>query len=69
MIQPVLLTTGASLDPHSRGLPVDFYAAAADAVAACLPNSRQATAERADHVPDPALLGPLVAAFYADLTP
>jgi pimeloyl-ACP methyl ester carboxylesterase len=69
VIQPVLLTTGASLDPHSRGLPVDFYAAAADAVAACLPNSRRATAERAGHVPDPALLGPIVAAFYAELTP
>ncbi|MEV5965568.1 hypothetical protein AB0L70_27610 [Kribbella sp. NPDC051952] len=33
LAQPVLLSTGATLDPHSAGLPVDFFGAAADAAA------------------------------------
>ena len=64
--QPVLLMTGARVDPHSERLPVDFYGAAADAAAALLPHSGRATVEHVGHVPDPALLGPIVAAFYSD---
>ncbi|QIK66874.1 alpha/beta fold hydrolase [Nocardioides sp. HDW12B] len=63
--QPVLLTTGATLDPHSAGLPADFFGAASDAAAAALPDARRATIEVASHVPDPAVLGPLVASHYA----
>lgn len=62
--QPVLLTTGATIDPHSAGLPVDFFGAAADATASHLPDARRATIEVAGHIPDPALLGPVLTSFY-----
>lgn len=63
--QPVLLTTGVTIDPHSAGLPIDFFGAAADATADHLPDARRATIEAAGHVADPALLGSMLAAFYA----
>lgn len=62
--QPVLLSTGATVDPHSAGLPVDFFGAAADAAAAALPDARRLTIEVAGHVADPALLAPRLANFY-----
>jgi hypothetical protein len=62
--QPVLLTTGALVDPHSAGLPTDFFGAAADAAAACLPDVRRTTIEVAGHVADPARLGPILTNFY-----
>ncbi|PZF85892.1 alpha/beta hydrolase [Jiangella anatolica] len=62
--QPVLLSTGVTVDPHSAGLPVDFFGAAADAAAASLPNAHRLTVEVAGHVADPALLAPKLAAFY-----
>lgn len=63
--QPVLLTTGATIDPHSGGLPTDFFGAAADAIAGRLPNAHRVTIEVPGHVPDPAVLAPLLTAFYA----
>lgn len=62
--QPVLLTTGASVDAHAAGLPTDFFGAAADAAAAQLPNGRRVTIDVPGHIPDPALLGPVLTAFY-----
>ncbi|MBB5791325.1 alpha/beta hydrolase [Jiangella mangrovi] len=62
--QPVLLSTGATVDPHSAGLPVDFFGAAADAAADALPDARRLTVEIAGHVADPALLAPKLAEFY-----
>lgn len=62
--QPVLLTTGATVDPHSAGLPFDFFGAAADVAAGHLPNARRTTIEVAGHIPDPAQLGPVLTAFY-----
>lgn len=62
---PVLLTTGVTIDPHSAGLPIDFFGAAADATAAILPHGRRATVELAGHVADPARIGPVLTAFYA----
>jgi hypothetical protein len=64
--QPVLLTTGSTTDPHSAGLPIDFFGAAADAAARHLPDGRRVTIEVAGHVPDPALLGPVLADFYRE---
>ena len=66
VIQPVLLTTGAVIDPHMAGLPVDFFGAAADATAHHLPDGRRATIELSGHVADPAVLGPVLARFYTD---
>lgn len=65
--QPVLLTTGVTVDPHMAGLPIDFFGAAADAVAAALPDARRDTLEVDGHVADPAVLGPVVGAFFAGL--
>lgn len=62
--QPVLLTTGVVADPRMAGLPVDFFGAAADAVAAALPDARRDTLEVDGHVADPAVLGPILRAFY-----
>lgn len=62
--QPVLLTTGATVDPHSPGLPADYFGAAADATAALLPDARRITIEVAGHVADPARLGPVLTTFY-----
>ncbi len=64
MTQPVLLTTGATLDPHSAELPVDFFGAAADAAVTYLPNTERITIEVAGHVADPAVLGPHLSRFY-----
>jgi pimeloyl-ACP methyl ester carboxylesterase len=64
--QPVLLTTGVTIDPHSAGLPIDFFGAAADETAGLLTHGHRATIEVAGHVADPARLGPILTAFYAD---
>ncbi|MBL7258406.1 alpha/beta fold hydrolase [Paractinoplanes lichenicola] len=63
--QPVLLTTGVTVDPHMAGLPVDFFGAAADAAAAALPDARRQTLKVEGHVADPAALGPILTTFYA----
>ena len=62
--QPVLLTTGASMEPHSAGLPVDFFGAAADEAAASLPNGHRQTLAAPGHIPEPTILGPILEAFY-----
>lgn len=64
--QPVLLTTGSTTDPHSAGLPIDFFGAAADATASHLPDGRRVTFEVSGHIPDPILLGPILTDFYRD---
>ncbi|MTD13561.1 alpha/beta fold hydrolase [Nakamurella sp. YIM 132087] len=61
---PVLLTTGATIDPHSAGLPVDFFGAAADVAAGLVPDARRVTIEVPGHVADPGLLGPVLTDFY-----
>ncbi|MDA2814747.1 alpha/beta fold hydrolase [Nocardiopsis sp. RSe5-2] len=63
--QPVLLTTGIAVDPPMAGLPADFFAAAADAAASALPNARRDTLPVEGHVADPAVLGPILSAFFA----
>ena len=64
--QPVLLATGATIDPHSAGLPIDYFGAAAAATAAHLSNARRTTIEVPGHIPDPTLLGPVLNTFYTD---
>lgn len=64
--QPVLLTTGAVIDPHMAGLPIDFFGAAADLAADQLPGGRRTTIEVSGHIPDPAALGPVLTTFYTD---
>lgn len=63
--QPVLLASGAMIDPHMSGLPTDFFGAAADAAAAFIPNARRTTIEVAGHVPDARLLVPVLTSFYS----
>ena len=67
--QPVLLTTGVTVDSHMAGLPVDFFGAAADAAAAALPDARRETLEVAGHVVDPAVLGPILSTFFSGSDP
>lgn len=62
--QPVLLTTGVTVDPRMAGLPVDFFGAAADAAAAALGDARRRTIEVAGHAADPAVLGPVLRTFF-----
>ncbi|MEU5551072.1 alpha/beta fold hydrolase [Micromonospora sp. NPDC047793] len=64
--QPVLLTTGVTVDPQMAGLPVDFFGAAADAAAAALPDARRHTLTVEGHVADPAVLGPALRTFFAN---
>lgn len=64
--QPVLLTTGATIDPQMAGLPIDFFGAAADTAADLLPNARRVTIEVSGHIADPAVLGPILTGFYTD---
>lgn len=61
--QPVLLTTSAAGDTHTAELPPDFFSAAADATAACLPAGQRDTIPAAGHVADPAHLGPVLTRF------
>jgi hypothetical protein len=53
--QPVLLATGAA---------EGFFAEAADAAAAALPNAERATLPNQGHVADPALLSETLARFF-----
>jgi pimeloyl-ACP methyl ester carboxylesterase len=62
--RPVLLITGAGVDPRMAGLPVDFFGAAADAAAAALADARRATLPVEGHVADPAALAPVLRAFF-----
>lgn len=62
--RPVLLSTGASIDPQLSGLPVDFFGVAANAAAALLPDARRTTIQIAGHVADPAVLGPVLTDFF-----
>lgn len=62
--QPVLLTTGATTDPHMAGLTADFFGAVADEAAASLPNGRRVTVEVVGHTADPATLGPILTEFF-----
>lgn len=63
--QPVLLTTGVSVDAQMAGLPADFFGAAADAAAAALPDAQRKALEVEGHVADPAVLGPILTAFFS----
>lgn len=65
VLQPVLLTTGVSLDAQMAGLPADFFGAAADAAAAALPDARRSTLEVEGHVADPSVLGPILSTFFS----
>jgi pimeloyl-ACP methyl ester carboxylesterase len=50
--------------PAMRGLPSDFFASAADAVAALVPQAGRRTLTDQGHVADPAALGPVLRAFF-----
>ncbi|WP_344448469.1 alpha/beta hydrolase [Acrocarpospora macrocephala] len=54
--RPVLVTTGAHAPP--------FFVEAADAVAACVPGAERGTVDVPGHVPDPAVLAPVLARFF-----
>ncbi len=62
--QPVLVATGAGVDPHMAGLPGGFFGQAADAVAACLPHAERRTLDVREHMVNAKVLGPALTAFF-----
>lgn len=62
---PTLVITGeVGADPHTAGLPDDFFGAAADELVAVLPDAVRRTLPAQGHVADPAVLGEVLAEFY-----
>ncbi|WP_117213121.1 alpha/beta fold hydrolase [Allorhizocola rhizosphaerae] len=65
--QPVLVATGEpGVDPHTPGLPADFYARAADELMTILPRAQRLTLKGQAHVGDPEVLGDALHAFFSD---
>lgn len=64
--QPTLVVTSApdSADPHSGGLPPDFFNRAADAIVACVPHAHRHVLERQGHVADPTVVAPVLERFF-----
>jgi pimeloyl-ACP methyl ester carboxylesterase len=65
--QPVLVVTGEATDAHRAGEPADhFFASAADAVAASVPNASRVTLPGQGHVVDPDVMAPALDRFFSD---
>ncbi|MEQ4302139.1 alpha/beta fold hydrolase [Plantactinospora sp. B6F1] len=64
--QPTLVATGGVPDPHTGGLQPGFFDAAADAIAATIPNAERLIIEGQTHVADPAVLSSALARFLTD---
>ena len=68
--QPVLVATGEpGADPHSPGLPPDFYVRAADELTTILPRAQRLTLKGQGHVGDPEALGDALHTFFSDPDP
>ncbi|MDT9592359.1 hypothetical protein RDV89_04735 [Nocardioides zeae] len=61
--QEVLLLTRSTPDPHLPALGVDFFDAAARAVAAALPRATRRVVDASGHALDAAAVAPVVAGF------
>lgn len=63
--QHVLVTTGEPADAQRSGEPADrFFASAADAVAASIPNASQLTLPGQGHVVDPDVMAAVLRRFF-----
>ncbi|GAA2635811.1 alpha/beta hydrolase [Dactylosporangium fulvum] len=62
--QPVLVATGGLPDPHTGALGPGFFDAAADAIAAAVPNAERRVVDGQTHVTDPVVLAPVLTAFF-----
>lgn len=63
--QHVLVATGEPTDTHRSGEPSDhFFASAADAVAASIPNASRITLPGQGHVVDPDVMAPVLDRFF-----
>lgn len=63
--QETLVLTRSTSDPYLPALPAEFFAAAAEAVAAALPNVVRRTFDAPGHAVDAAAVAPPVRAFFA----
>jgi pimeloyl-ACP methyl ester carboxylesterase len=64
--QPVLVATGEATEAHRVGEPSDhFFASAADAVAASIPNASRVTLPGQGHVVDPDVMAPVLSRFFS----
>jgi pimeloyl-ACP methyl ester carboxylesterase len=61
---PVLVATGGAVDRHTSGLGPNFFHAAADAIAASVPNAQRVVLDGQTHVPDPRVLAPVLERFF-----
>lgn len=62
--QPTLLATGGASPDSFVGGGGDFFAAAADAIAARVPHAERRTVEGQTHMVDPTVLGPVLVEFF-----
>lgn len=63
--QETMVLTRSTSDPYMRALPVEFFAAAADAVATALPHATRRAIDAPGHAVDAAAVAPPVRAFFA----
>ncbi|WP_158888215.1 alpha/beta fold hydrolase [Amycolatopsis anabasis] len=64
LARPVLVATGGTPDPHTKGLRPGFFDEAADAIAAAVPHAERRIIEGQTHVADPAVLASVLERFF-----
>ncbi|MFI7678983.1 alpha/beta fold hydrolase [Actinophytocola sp. NPDC049390] len=62
--QPTLVATGGVPDPHMSGLRPGYFDAAADAIAALVPNATRKVVAGQSHVADPATISVVLKDFF-----
>jgi pimeloyl-ACP methyl ester carboxylesterase len=62
--QPTLVVTRSLIDPHTGGLQPGFFDAAADAIAAAVPNGERRIVESRSHAVEPTVVGPVLEQFF-----
>lgn len=67
--QDTLVLTRSTSDPYMPALPMDFFEAAADAVATALPHPTRRTIDAPGHAVDAPAVAPPLRAFFAERKP
>jgi pimeloyl-ACP methyl ester carboxylesterase len=62
--QPTLVATGGMQDVHMGGMPADFFAQAADAIVASIPQAQRLTLDGQSHVADPKAVASVLQRFF-----
>lgn len=64
--RPALIMIGAELDPHMAALSPDFFAQAADEIAASMPGAHRRTLSGQTHVADPKTMAAVLGEFFRE---